>query len=316
MSRRTCVIVNPASGGGATGRAWAGLQPELEARLPGGREIAFTQRPLHATELARSAVERGFDAIVSVGGDGTLNEVVNGLFAPDPELGLGESVLHPGLELSVVRRGTGGDFARSLELPGRGRGVFAHLDSPRRKPMDLGLCTYRTEDGRVRRRAFANVASFGLTGLVDAKINASGKKLGALSFLGSTVSALYEYRRREVRVAVDGQTLHEGPVLLGAAGNASYFGGGIKITPEADPHDGLLDAVVLTHAGPTEVRKVLDVFSGRHVRWSSARVARGRRVEATSLDGKPCLLDLDGEQPGILDAEFRLVADAVILQLP
>lgn len=316
MSRRTFVIVNPASGAGATGRRWAGLRPELESSLCGAFETVFTQHPGHATALARNALEEGYDRLVSVGGDGTLNEVVNGLFASDPELGIGDTPLRPEIEVAVVRRGTGGDFARALDLPGHGRGVFAHLGSPRKRALDLGLCTFRDPSGRPRRRAFANVASFGLTGLVDAKINASGKKFGALSFVASTASALLEYRRREVRVAVDGELLHEGPLLLGAAGNAQFFGGGIKITPEASPHDGLLDAVVLTQAGLPEVRKVLDVYSGRHLRWSSARVARGRRVEARSLDGKPCLIDLDGEQPGVLDAEFRLVPGAVFLQLP
>lgn len=314
MNRRTMVLVNPTSGGGATGRAWSSLRRGLASAVGSWDEV-FTQRPDHATALARRAVEEGYDQLVVVGGDGTLNEAINGLFPADPEMGIGAEPLRRDLRLGVVRRGTGGDFARYLEIPGRGARVFEHLGSTRSTRLDLGLCTFVDHDGRPRRRAFANVASFGLSGLVDDKINATGKRFGPLSFVGATASALFEYRRRSVRVTVDDQVLHEGPLLLGAAANARYFGGGVQIAPEADPGDGLLDVVLLLNVGPREVVSVLDVYSGRHTRWRSARVARGQVVEATALDER-CLLDLDGEQPGVLDGRFELVPSAVELVLP
>lgn len=315
MSPRTLVIVNPASGGGATGRSWPTLRRGLSA-LSGPTEEVFTTRPGHATELARQAILDGFERLVVVGGDGTLNEAVNGLFEVDEEGEIAPRLLRDDIVLAPVRRGTGGDFARLLQLPGTGPRIFAHLSSDRRTRMDLGMCTYTDAEGRRRRRAFANVASFGLSGLVDAKINGSKKGLGAASFVLSIASALLEYRRAPVQIAVDGELLYEGPILVGVAANGAFFGGGVHIAPEARLDDGLLEIVILLEAGPREVMRVLDVYSGRHIRWPSARVARGRILEARVLDTTACLIDLDGEQPGRLDAAFEVLPGAVVLQGP
>jgi diacylglycerol kinase family enzyme len=312
---KTAVVVNPASASGATGRSWTTLRPGLEAAL-GRFEEAFTTGPGEADGLVRRAVEAGAEQIVVVGGDGTLGEAVGGLFEACPEHGIGARLLREDVVLVPVRRGTGGDFARLFDLPGRGRHLFAHLRSPRVVPLDLGLARFVDASGAARRRAFINVASFGLTGVVDAKLNASGKRWGSASFVGAIGASLIEYRRRPVRIRVDGEVLHEGPLLLGAVANGRYFGGGVKIAPEAELDDGGLDVVLLLRAGPSEVCRVLDVYSGRHVRWSSARGARGRVIEAEPLDDVPCLLDLDGEQPGHLGARFEVVPSAARLRIP
>lgn len=301
----TVVVVNPASGGGSTGRNWVGLRPHLEAARPGHAE-AFTTGPGHATELVREAIRSGAREIVVVGGDGTLNEAVNGFFEPDPELGIQARLVAADVTLVPVRRGTGGDFARFFGLKGRGAPAFAHLGDRSTRALDLGLCELIDHDGNRRRRAFVNVASFGLSGLVDEKVNASSKSLGTLAFVWGAASALLAYRRVPVRVRVDGTVLHEGPLLLGAVANAAYFGGGMRIAPDADPGDGLLDVVLLLEAGPGEVVRAPQVFTGRHTAWRSARVGRGAVVEAEPLDGR-CLVDLDGEQPGVLGARFTVM---------
>ncbi len=310
---KTLIIVNPESGGGSTGRRFTRLRPAL-VRAVGSAEEVFTAHPGHATELARRAVLAGVERLIVIGGDGTLNEVACGLFPADPELGIGAEPIRPGIVLAPVRRGTGGDLARLLGLPGRGPGLFSHLASGRVGPLDLGLCTFVGPDGQRRRRAFVNVASFGLTGLVDEKVNASGKRFGSLSFVGSIVSALFEYRRVPVRVVVDGESFHDGPLLLGAVGNGAYFGGGVRIAPDARLDDGRLEVVLLLEAGPREVGRALDVYSGRHVRWQSARVTGGRVIEADA--DLPCLLDLDGEQPGRLSARFEVLPGAAQIMSP
>lgn len=310
--KKTMVIVNPASAGGSTGRSWTRLRRLLAEARPRFEE-RFTSRPGEATALVREALGAGYRELIVVGGDGTLNEAVNGLFPSDPEAGIGTEPMVDDAVLVPVRRGTGGDFARHFGLAGAGRSAFAHLRSTRITRLDLGLCEYAATEGGTRRRAFVNVGSFGLSGLVDVKVNASTKRFGSLSFASATVSALVEFRRPIVRVEVDGERFYEGPLLLGAVCNGAYFGGGVRIAPEADPSSGRWSVVLLTEAGPREVVRVLDVFRGRHVRWSSARVTQGCRVEARLVEGGPCLLDLDGEQPGGLDARFSLVPDAVSL---
>lgn len=304
----TFVVVNPSSGGGSTGRNWVGLARALEVRRPRA-EIAFTTGPRHATALVRAAVRRGADEIVVVGGDGTLNEAAEGLFVEDEGMGMGRSLLNEQAVLVPVRRGTGGDFARHLGLVGKGPSVFAHLDDRPARPLDLGICEYTDPAGARCRRAFVNVASFGLSGRVDEKVNASSKRLGGLSFALSAASALLAYRRVPVRVRVDGELVHEGPLVLGAVANGPYFGGGMRIAPGADPSSGRLEVVLLLEQRMREIVRAPQVMSGRHVRWPSARIASGRVIEAEAL-GDACLLDLDGEQPGRLDARFELLPGA------
>ncbi len=309
------VIVNPNSGGGATGRAWTGLRRGLETTLGCWDEV-FTQAPNHATALARNAINTGYDQLIVVGGDGTLNEVVNGLFPEDKEMGIGTEPIRRDVRLAVVRRGTGGDFARNLALPNKGIKVFAHVASSQTISTDLGLCLFQSPSGKVCRRAFINIASFGLSGLVDQKLNFGRKRAGSLSYAGAIISALYSYKRQLVRVLVDNKPLYEGRLLLGAVANAPYFGGGIKIAPDADYSDGRLNIVLLVHIGQREVMNSWSIYSGQHIHWDSVRVARGESIEVSALESTECLLDIDGEQPGMLGATMSVVPDAVQLVLP
>lgn len=316
MSPRALVIVNPQSGGGATGRAWTGLRRSLETTFDGRYwDEVFTKGPLHATAVTRMAIEEGYDQLVVVGGDGTLNEVVNGLFPEDKEMGIGLEPTRPDLRLTVVRRGTGGDFARALALPGTGGRVFNHVLSDRLAPLDLGICTFKARDGSTQRRAFANIASFGLSGLVDQKVNSS-RKGGRLTYVQAILSAVVEYRRQPVQIRVDGDDFYEGHLLLGVVANAPYFGGGLKIAPNADTTDGLFDIVLLSRVGGREVVKALDLYSGRHVRWDKVLTTRAQKMEVSVKDDSACLLDLDGEQPGQLKASFEIVPNAAQLVQP
>lgn len=307
---KTLVVVNPSSGGGATGRNWPSLRKHLKALRPYATEV-FTEFPHHAATLVQDGVKAGFEEVVVVGGDGTLNEAVNGLFVLErcsPEgISIRPELISDRVRLVPIRRGTGGDFARHFGFPGAGKVAFDHLDSISERRLDLGLCTFEDGSQRERRRAFVNVASFGLSGEVARRVNHSKRK-GALSFATATVSALMAYRRKSVRVSVDQVLTFDGPAILGAVGNASYFGGGVKIAPSADPFDGLLDGVVMTQVRMGELMRAGDVFSGKHQSWSSVRSERGRVVEA---EGEGLLLDLDGEQPGTLPARFELIPSAV-----
>ena len=201
MSLRTFLVVNPASGGGSTGRGWTQLRRRLERQI-GRWEEGFTTHAGHAESLVRRAVEAGFERVVVVGGDGTFNEAVCGLFPEDPEFGIAATPMNPNVVLAPVRRGTGGDLARHLGLPGTGDGALRHLVEGHVRPIDLGLCDFVDAAGRPRRRAFANIASFGLSGLVDAKVNDSGKRFGSLSFataMAITMAALAFYLQNSVK---------------------------------------------------------------------------------------------------------------------
>ncbi len=310
----TCVIVNPASANGATGRHW----PEIRAALDDVLERwdnQFTVAPGDATRLAREAVEAGYERIACVGGDGTMNEVVNGLFPADDALGIGDTPTKTGLVLASIRAGTGGDFARYLDLPHKIPDAVAHLKSGRTRVCDLGLVEFVDHDGRPGRRAFLNIASFGLSGVVVDKVNHSSKALGGkASFMLGVGRAMASYRRTSVRITVDGAPLHDGLLVTCAVANGQYFGGGMRFAREAQIDDGQFDVVVQERTGVKEVLNVGDLYSGKMAQWDSVNTRRGVTVEADSSDR--VLLDVDGEQPGCLPAKFTLVPGPVHVQVP
>lgn len=314
MGLYTCVIVNPASANGATGRHWPEIRAALDAVLDRW-DNQFTVAQGDATRLAREAVAAGYERIACVGGDGTMNEVVNGLFPIDDAMGIGPTPLKPGLVLASIRAGTGGDFARYLDLPHKLPDAVQHLGTGHTRACDLGLVELTGHDDRPVRRAFLNIASFGLSGVVVDKVNHSSKALGGkASFMLGVGRAMASYRRASVRISVDGEVLHDGLLVTCAVANGQYFGGGMRFARDAEIDDGQFDVVVQERTGMKEVLAVQDLYSGKMAEWSSVHARRGTFVEATSDDR--VLMDVDGEQPGRLPAKFTLLPDAVRVQVP
>lgn len=315
MARRTLVIVNPMSGGGATGRRWPQLRRALDARLQDW-DNAFTLAPHDATRMAREAAMDGYAEVVVVGGDGTLHEAVNGLFEEDEEGLVTESPLNPGIVFTPIRFGTGGDFARHLGLSAQLPQAVDHVGAGRVTTVDVGLIGFRDHEGRGRRRIFLNIASFGLSGLVDAKVNASSKRLKGLSFLSATLRALAEYRPLAVQIGLDGDSFYRGPVVTAAVANGTTFGGGMKFARDARIDDGRLDLVVQTRAGTYEKLRVHQLYDGKLADWPSVHHGRGTVVTAGPLGDEPVLLDVDGEQVGVLPARFTVVPEVLRLRVP
>jgi YegS/Rv2252/BmrU family lipid kinase len=303
---RTFLVVNPESAGGTTGRRWPEIRAEVLRALGDGAEHAFTERPMHAASLTAEALRSGFRRIVAIGGDGTLNEVVNGFFqagGPVP----------PDACLALVPRGTGGDFRRTFGLNGSLRETCARLTGDVR-PLDVGRVRFTRTDGTSGERYFVNVASFGVSGQVDRAVNASSKVLGGkVSFFLASVRTLVGWRDQTVRIRVDGGSEETLGITTLAVANGQYFGGGMRVAPEADPSDGQLDVTIWSGYHLKDFAlKSASVYDGRHVRWAGTRTLRCRRLEATS--DEEVLLDVDGEQPGRLPATFEVLAGALRIQ--
>jgi len=303
---RTFLVVNPESAGGTTGRRWPEIRAEVLRALGDGAEHAFTERPMHAAALTAEALRSGFRRIVAVGGDGTLNEVVNGFFQAG-------SPVPPDACLALVPRGTGGDFRRTFGLNGSLRETCARLTGDVR-PLDVGRVRFTRTDGTPGERYFVNVASFGVSGQVDRAVNASSKVLGGkVSFFLASVRTLVGWRDQTVRIRVDGGPEETLAITTLAVANGQYFGGGMRVAPEADPSDGQLDVTIWSGYHLKDFAlKSASVYDGRHVRWAGTRTLRCRRLEATS--DEEVLLDVDGEQPGRLPATFEVLAGALRIQ--
>jgi YegS/Rv2252/BmrU family lipid kinase len=304
---KTFFVVNPKSGNGETGKRWI----ETEARLRRSLEdmsFGFTEAAMHAEDLARQAIKNGFDTIVAVGGDGTINETINGFFE-------GGKALNPNAALGVVPRGTGGDFKRTFGWDGELEPAVERLRRDASVPFDVGLLEYTDPSGQKRVRYFANIASFGVSGVVDHEVNRSSKAFGGkLSFMWGSVKALVKYSDKPVRFRLDGGEWQEAPITTLAVANGKYFGGGMMVAPQAETADGIFDVTVWSGYSLKDFAfKQQGIYSGAHVGWKGTRCMRAKIVEAESAE--EVLIDCDGEQPGRLPCKMTVLPGAVRLKL-
>ena len=298
----TVFLVNPASENGATGRRW----PEI-AHLPAERglrgETLISERPGHLPELARRAVAEGASLLVVVGGDGTVNEVANGIAdAKD-------------VELAVIPRGTGWDFVRTHGIPRKLEGAIDTARTGAVRELDLGRVTYRSWAGEEESSYFANIGSAGMSGAVAKRANATTKTLGGkVSYAWATFAVFARWRPDEMRVVVDDEErsgrMHDVVVAIGR-----YFGGGMKICPEAAPDDGVFDVLLIGAVTKRDLVLTLPkIYRGTHLPHPKAELLRGRTVE---IDGaEPVPIQLDGEQPGTTPVRFEIVPNALRLRVP
>lgn len=306
------LIVNPRSGGGKTGRHFDSIVQAVRAAAGDVRHV-FTERPMHAAEVTREALRGGCDLVVAAGGDGTINEVVNGFFeAPQP--GEPPRPIRPGAALAVLPRGTGGDFRRSIGLDGDLLRNAARLKGARTK-VDVGLVTCAGERGQPVVRYFLNVADVGVGAEVVGIANASSKALGGkLTFKLASLRALSGWRDRRVLVSFDGEAPQALDITTLAIANGRYFGGGMLVAPGASLDDGLFHVTVWSGYRLSDfVFKGRSMYDGSHVRLpgTSTRTARTVRVELRS--GESAGVEVDGEGIGALPATFTVLPGALLL---
>jgi diacylglycerol kinase (ATP) len=307
---KTLAVINPRSAGGRTRREADTIARRL-AEVSGPLSVALTEGPLDASRITSRGLLEGFERIVAVGGDGTINEVVNGFFHEG-------AVINPEAELCLLNMGTGGDFRKTFEI---GIGLDAALQRMTEGPVrriDAGCLTYVAPDGRTGTRYFANIASFGLSGDVVERVNSARllkRVTGQFAYTWASLSALVRFRPKPVRLKVDDVFDDVVTISTCAVCNGQYFGGGMKVAPGASPDDGLFDVVVM---GAAPLKQTLssmnDIFTGEHVNNPNVRVLRGRRVIATPVEateGAPIHIEADGESPGRLPAMFEVRARAL-----
>jgi diacylglycerol kinase (ATP) len=220
-----------------------------------------------------------------------------------------------GIELAVIARGTGWDFARSLSLPhaaDRAIDVALHAHA---RTIDLGRVTYRSWDGVETQAWFANVASVGMSGAIAQRANDTTKALGGkVSYVWATFAVFARWSNGEVTVIVDGERrqarMHDVVVA-----NGPYFGGGMKICPDADPADGMFDVLLIGDLTKSDLLLTLPkTFRGKHLPHPKAELLRGTRVTVQAAEPLP--LQLDGEQPGTSPVSFELVPRALRVRAP
>jgi diacylglycerol kinase (ATP) len=307
MSQQPLVIVNPAARNGAVGRRWEKLASQLSA-LGIDAETAHTKRPGHATELVREGLRHGPRLVVAVGGDGTVNEVVNGFFDDG-------RALSPESELAVIPIGTGRDGVRTYGISGKPERAIALLADGATRTIDLGRATYTAHAGGEESRIFLNIASCGLSGAVAERANRTSKRLGGTpAFLWATIATFAGWRNVPFRITIDGEQ-RELVANNTIVANGRYFGGGMHIAPDARTDDGLLDAIVFGDVGRLDLaRNMHRLYRGTILRHPKAshRLARSVLVEPA----RALPIEIDGEQPGVTPVRFEVLPAALRLRVP
>jgi diacylglycerol kinase (ATP) len=307
---KVALIVNPTAGSGAGGRIGPLVVQALEAR---GTSTALyeTREPGDATRLAERCRDEGVDSIGVVGGDGTLNEVVQAY------LGRGGEP-RPGPALALVPAGTGSDFQKTLGIRSNVEDAVERLVARPPRPFDLGILELTAHDGGRIARAFLNITSFGLGGLTDRIVNAGPKWLGGkTAFYVGALRALVAYRNAPVRVRVDGAIFLEAPIVNVAVANGRYFGGGMLVAPEADPSDGAFDVIAMADMDKLATAALTNhIYRGTHLTRPGVTTTRGAVVEAEPLvPNAEVLIDMDGETPGRLPLVARVARGALAIHV-
>ena len=304
-------IVNPLSAGGRTATRWErDIKPLVCARFGGDAAWAFTRGPGDAATIAEGARREGRTLLVAVGGDGTLNEVVNGLMAAAGE---GDRPC-----VGLVPNGTGSDFARTLGIPRDPAAALALVAAGNSVHADVCEITCAGPGGAPVRRFSINTCGCGIGGEVAASVNRwAARRHGFLAFLAASLAAVGRYHPRRVELSIDGGEASRLRLLALFVCNGEYCGGGMRPGRGARIDDGCLRVVTVAAMHPAMVLFNLGrLYTGRVEGVRGVRVHQARRVEVRTDDR--VLVDCDGEQPGVAPATFvvRPAALRVIVRNP
>lgn len=290
------VIVNPSSAGGSTGETWPQIASDLRSQF-GSFRAMFTNHRGDAAALASEAARKGVKLIIACGGDGTISEVANGILSSGKDA-----------ELGILPSGTGGDFRRTLEIPARTRDAARILRIGRSVRIDVGRVSYTDQEGRDATRYFVGVASCGMSTKVIERV-----KTDDVSFVNALLKTAM--RNEPVRLLVQLDDSHERHLVVSnlCVANARYFGGGMKIAPDAKLTDGKLDIVSI---GDLSAMKLFTsaprVYTGSHLSMPEVSHALARKITVRASDRAAKIpLEVDGELPGRLPATFQIIPEAL-----
>lgn len=301
-------IVNPVAGSGRSARAWPSIRQRLE-QLGLRVDELHTAEPGAATYLARHLVQNGVRELLVVGGDGTLNEVVNGCLDQDG---------HPlgPVTLTIVPCGTGRDFPRlfGITRPEQAVDLLRWGETCR---VDVGFLQFRDLAGLPRSRFFVNMADIGLGAETAAWVSHSTKQLGGfLAYLVAAMRTILRHRAATLSITVDGDHVFEGPALMVAIANGRFHAGGMRLAPMASVTDGQLEVFVLRNVSRLELLGSLlpAVYRGAHVGHPAVEHWSGRMVRVEAAE--PIRVEMDGEPVGTTDIQARAVPRALTLRVP
>ncbi len=308
------IIVNPKSASGSTREKWSQTASDVRAHF-GPFAVAFTKSQGDGITIAERAANAGRKFIIACGGDGTINEVANGILLSGRDV-----------ELGVLPSGTGGDFRRTLGLPLTNREAAKALRDGETKQMDVGKVTFQDHSGKGVSRFFLNVSSVGLAADIVKRVKSTKvfdwlpveSIRGRANFAVSTLQEVVSLEPDLVRVRFDDREVKTLQTIAFCVANSRYFGGGMLIAPDAKINDGLLNIVNIGDIGTAKIFfNVHSIYRGTHDSLKEVKNTLARRIEISSVDpSKEIFLETDGELPGKLPAVYEVVPAALRVRVP
>jgi YegS/Rv2252/BmrU family lipid kinase len=308
------VIANPKSAAGSTRERWSAIASDLRTHF-GPFTVAFTKGPGDGIEIAKRAAEEGREFIIACGGDGTINEIANGILRSGNDV-----------ELGIFPSGTGGDFRRTIGMSAEIREAARELREGETKRIDAGKVSFLDHDDKPAERYFLNVTSFGLAASIIERVKGSTSLSwlpldtvrGRASFALSTLQEVIAIGATSVRVKIDDKEETTLQTVNFCVANARFFGGGMKIAPAAKINDGFLDVI---NIGDIRTAKIIlnayTLYRGTHLDLSEVKDTLAKRIEARPLrEDQEVHIEIDGELPGKLPALYEVVPGALRIRVP
>lgn len=303
MQDKWFVIINPIAGKGRGLTSW----PHISRLLRDNHvmhDYAFTEYKCHATELAVEAIGSGYRRIIIVGGDGTIHEVVNGLFVQTV-------VATSQVLLAVIAVGTGNDWIRMFGIPRKYSEAIRAIVRCHSFLQDVGRVSY-CESSYCQTRYMANVAGVGLEAMVIknyAHMVRKGRN-ARWRYVWSLIKSFVRYRSTGMKVWVDDRLVVSDLVLSAAIGICKYNGGGMLQVPQAIPDDGLFDITVIRRMTLLRIATCFRaLFNGRIYDVKQTSLFRGRKIRIESAPD--VLLEIDGELTGGSPVEMEIIDKAI-----
>ncbi len=300
--KKSVAIINPTANRGRSKAIWNQIKPTLLGQGLCIREM-FTEKPFHAQKLTSEGLYDGNDIVFAIGGDGTINEVVNGFFSNDKPIN--ENAL-----LGVVRTGSCSDFAKTLQDESKKLNSETIVYNKDVNAVDVACVTYQNDDGNELRRYFINVADVGIGATTVEKVEKTYKKFGGkLGFFLGTLATVARYKNKHFEVLLDNQ-IHSDKYSAIIMANGKYFGGGMKVAPNAKLDNGLLNVITVGDLGKAEfIFNMLKVYSGKHLYHPNVKSYEAKNIRISAPDN--FFVETDGEYFQGKTVEFSVLPKGI-----
>ena len=304
---RTHIILNPTSGAGKTEAKSSEILRLIKHRVGESFSLHITRSSLDATHSAAEAIQRGCELLIAVGGDGTIQEVVNGFFSNG-------QLLNPDCKIGIINCGTGHGFAQSLGLPSSIESQVELLKRGQSRLIDVGRVKYRNDRGETCYRYFVNESQLGIGASVVERVQGSQKRLGgSLAFGIGALKAIFRHKSQSMMLILDEKEVIEGLLTGVVVANGAFMGGGMNLAPTARLDDGKLKVLVMHDLSLAQrLWNFPKIYFGTHL--SSQLFGYHEARSLTVCSEERAFVEADGEMLGTTPCHIEVIPSAIKVQ--